>query len=241
MATIGKIRKHSGLLIGLVGLAIVAFVLQDYLGSRNGSRESDPVAEVYGEDISYVDFSQRADELKNIYSLARRLQGMPNFDDFSSKDLFDINNSVYMMMVRNAILDREYDKLGLAVSNDELAEYITGRMAHPLIQQLFGDKNGFNPNSVKMYIESIDSKSPEEKGQWSAIERYILEERMTQKYVNLISKAYYMPKAFLDRENVNNNKKYVTTYTFLPYSSIDDSKITVTDEELENYYEEHKH
>jgi len=240
MATIGKIRKHSGLLIGLVGLAIVAFVLQDYLGSRNGSRELEPIAEVNGEDLSYVDFTQRADELKNIYSLARRLQGMPNFNDFTSKDAFDINNSVYTMMVRKAILDREFDELGLAVSNAELAEFITGKMPHPLIQQFFSDDKGFNPNSVKMYIESIDIKSPEERQQWGAIVRYILEERMTQKYVGLISKAYYMPKAFLDRDNVNSNKKYVTTYTVLPYSTIDDSKITVTDEELEKFYEDHK-
>jgi len=237
MATIGKIRKHSGLLIGLVGLAIVAFVLQDYLGSRNGNRELEPIAEVYGEDLSYNDFLQRVEDHKILYTLIN------NSNEFSSSDLFKINNEVYDMMVKNALMEEEYDELGLAVSDAELAEFFTGKFVHPLVQRLFSDPNtgAFNVSQVQMYIDDYENKPAEEKMRWNMIERVILEERRTQKYVSLVTKGYYMPKAFLDRDNVSKNKKYVTTYTVLPYATIDDSKITVTDEELEKYYEDHKY
>ena len=57
MAVIGKIRKHSGLLIVVIGVALAAFVLGD-LAKTQSSGPSD-VGEINGEKITYKDFSTR--------------------------------------------------------------------------------------------------------------------------------------------------------------------------------------
>ena len=57
MAAIGKIRKHYGLLVVIVGLALMAFVLGDLLKSTNSSRRRNVVATVGNERISYQDYS----------------------------------------------------------------------------------------------------------------------------------------------------------------------------------------
>ncbi|HBG71848.1 MAG: hypothetical protein A2W93_12715 [Bacteroidetes bacterium GWF2_43_63] len=237
MATIGKIRKHSGLLIGIIGVALALFVLSDFMTSSGGKKSVEPLAVVFGEKVNYQDFSAKVEERK-----AQYLMQYGQDIQFTSSDNFQISNEVYDKMVESLILAEEYDKLGLAVSDAELGELFTGKYVHPLIKQLFTNPETgvFDPNQVATYVESIEERTPEEQQNWRMYEKMIIEERIRTKYVSLVNKAFYLPKAFIDRENADRNRKFVTTYTGLRYASISDSTISVTDEELKKYYEEHK-
>ncbi len=240
MATIGKIRKRSGLLLAIVGGALLLFVLNDLFSPSGGPsrRDNGPVAVVFGEEVTAQDFFAKVEERKEMYMMqyGSELQ-------FSASDNFQINNEVFDQLVKNLILQEEYDKLGLAVSDAELAELLTGRFVHPLIRQLFTNPETgvFDANQVAAFIESLDERSEEERRQWNMYEKMILEERIYTKYVTLVNKGYYIPKAFIDRDNIEKNKKFKTVYTGLQYSSIADSTLTVTDEEIKAYYEKHKH
>ncbi|MPM24733.1 Foldase protein PrsA [bioreactor metagenome] len=237
MATIGKIRKHSGLLVAIIGVALALFVLSDFMTKGRGNRSVEPLAVVFGEKIKYQDFTAKVEERKAQYMMqyGQDLQ-------FSASDNFQISNEVFDKMVEDLILQEEYDKLGLAVSDAELGELFTGKFVHPLIKQLFTNPETgvFDPNQVAMYIESLDERSPEEQQNWHMYENMIIEERTKTKYVTLVSKGYYIPKAFIERDNIDRNKKYVTTYTGLRFASISDSTITVSDEDMKKYYDEHK-
>ena len=70
MAIIGKIRKHAGLAVALIGIAIIGFVVQDAFGRRGQS--APPVAVINGETVSYDRFSYDVDQLTEQY---RRAQG----------------------------------------------------------------------------------------------------------------------------------------------------------------------
>ena len=238
MATIGKIRKHSGLLVGAIGVALALFILSDFLGLKNRRHSFEPLAVVFGEKIKYQDFTTKVEERKAMYMMQYGKE-----INFSSADNFHINNEVYEKMIESLILKEEYDKLGLAVSTDEIGELFTGKYVHPLIKQLFTNPETgvFDPSQVAMYISSLEERSSEEQYNWHLYENMIIEERTRNKYVSLVNKAFYLPKAFMDRENNDRNKKYVTEYTGLRYASISDSTITVTDEEIKNYYESHKY
>ena len=61
MAAIEKIRRHSGLLIAIIGIALLAFVLQDLFQSRGRSREFN-IAVVDGEKIPYQDFDAQKEK-----------------------------------------------------------------------------------------------------------------------------------------------------------------------------------
>ena len=70
MAAIEKIRRRSGLLIAIIGLALLAFVLQDLFQSQGRNRENN-IAVIDGEKIPYQDF----DALKE-----KNLQNRRNMD-----------------------------------------------------------------------------------------------------------------------------------------------------------------
>ena len=63
MATLEKIRKRSVLLLVIIGAALVAFIIGDFLNSgRNIFGDGTTVAKVDGEKIDYLAFQQRYSE-----------------------------------------------------------------------------------------------------------------------------------------------------------------------------------
>lgn len=236
MATIGKIRKHSGLVIAIIGIALGLFVLSDFI-KKSPKRSQDPLAVVFDENISYREFDAKVEEQKEFYKM--------QYGDvqLSGAEQFQLFNQVYDQLVQEIIMAKQYEDLGLAVPDAELNELFMGTNAHPYIRQLFTNPETgvFDPYQVQMYIETIDERSDEERQQWRMIEQSIYEERYNSKYNNLVIKGYYIPTAFAQRDNVEKNKKYVTQYLGLKYNTISDSTISVTDEEMMAYYEDHKH
>ena len=65
MAIIGSIRKHAGLAVALIGIAIIGFVVQDAFGRRG--QTAPPVAVIEGESISYDLFNLQVDQLTDQY------------------------------------------------------------------------------------------------------------------------------------------------------------------------------
>lgn len=237
MATIGKIRKRSGLLIAIIGIALGLFVLSDFI-TKGKRQSSEPLAIVFGDKITYQEFTSRVEQQKEFYKMQYG-QDM----QFATADLFQINNQVYDQMVRDIILQKEYDDLGLQVSDAEFAEMFTGRFVHPMIRQYFTNPETgvFDPNQVAMYIEGLNDMSEDDQRRWKMIEKMILEERIASKFTTLVNKGYYLPQAFVERDNVEKNRKFVTMYTALQYNTISDSTVVVTDEDLKTYYDAHKH
>ena len=58
MAVIGKIRKHSGLLVVVVGIALAAFVLGDFL-RPSGNRPITIIGKIDGTEIPIQNYNDR--------------------------------------------------------------------------------------------------------------------------------------------------------------------------------------
>ena len=52
MATLGNIRRRSGLLFAVIGIAMLAFILTDFMQSKRSGGGSNIVGQVHGQDIS---------------------------------------------------------------------------------------------------------------------------------------------------------------------------------------------
>ena len=101
MAAIGTIRKHYGLLVIIIGLALLAFVLGDLFRST-GRRQTNNVAVVDGEKISYQDYSNLVDV--NIENAKRN-------GTLSNDDTFTLRNQTLEQMIRKIIMDKEFKSL----------------------------------------------------------------------------------------------------------------------------------
>ena len=70
MAVIGSIRKRSGLLIIIIGVALAAFVLGDFV--KSNPKRSVNIGSVDGDEITIMDFNREVD--KNIENAKQQQQ-----------------------------------------------------------------------------------------------------------------------------------------------------------------------
>lgn len=238
MAVIGTIRKHSALAVILVGVAIAAFIVSDlFSGKRGRGREIPAVGIIAGEEITAIDYNRRVEENLEIQ---RANQNKPAL---TASEAFDIRQSTWNQYLKEIIMGKEYERLGLSVTTDELYDLVQGPRPHSLIRQYFTDPQTqqYNPQLVINFLQNMDNVEPEVKKQWLSLEKYIKDDRLSQKYNSLVSKAYYVPQAFAQMDYDNKKKNAEFRYVAVRYTTIKDEEVTLTDKDYEAYYEKNKH
>ena len=232
MAAIEKIRKHSGLLIVIIGLALLAFVLQDLFQSQGRNREFN-IAVVDGKKIPYQDFEIQRE--KNI-------QNRRGSSSLTSAETYSIYNSTLDEMVRNQIMTKEFEAVGMNISSDELYDQFMGDNPHPWVVQNFSDPDGsFNKERLQYYLENLNDFSPEARMQWLDFERAIKENRLQTKFDNLVKASYFVPSKLAEKYYMNKNTKVNADVVALRYATIPDSTVVVTDKDNRAFYEENKY
>jgi len=237
MATIGKIRKHSTLLLIMVGGALALFVLSDFFGQSGQSRPKQyELAVVGGKKIAANEFYNKLDEQIEMYK-------MQYGDNLESAMLFQIREEVFNEIIRQTILQKEYEKIGLKVSKAEMLDMMTGVNIHPIIRQNFTDPQTgmFNPAFVTNYLQNLETMDPQQQTQWITLEKIMKEERFFTKYQNLIKKSYFVPKAMAASMYTKQGTTGQAKVISLKYSSIPDEEVTLTDKDYKDFYEKHKH
>lgn len=238
MALIGTIRKHSALAVILVGVAIAAFIVSDLFTGKRGSRNSIPaVGVIAGEEITAMDYNRR---VENNLEIQRSNQ---NKENLTAQEAYDIRQSTWTQYLNEIIMGKEYDKLGLSVTTEELYDLVQGPRPHSLIQQYFRDPESgqYSPDIVINFLQNIDNVQPEVKKQWLNLEEYIKDDQMSKKYQAMVSKGYYIPQAFAALDYTNKKKNAEIRYVAVRYTTIKDEDVTLSDKDYEAYYEKNKH
>ena len=232
MAAIEKIRRHSGLLIAIIGLALLAFVLQDLFQSQGRNREFN-IAVIDGEKIPYQDFeTQREKNLAN-----RRNSG-----NLTSSETYSLYNSTLDEMMRNHIMTKEYDAVGINVSSEELYEQFTGENPHEWVVQSFRNADGsFNREMMEYYLQNLNDFPADARVQWMDFERAVKENCLETKFNNLVKASYFVPAKLAEKYYQNKNEKASADLIALRYSTIPDSTVVVTDKDNKAFYDENKY
>lgn len=240
MATLQRIRNRAGVLVAIIiGLALVAFILGDILNASHSLLRPNQlkIAEVNGKSIQYPDFQKKVEETAEIYKMNT---GATQLDEDAWAQL---REQVWQEYVRNAVMDDVYDELGLAVSSDELFDMIQGKNVHPIIQQLFTNRTTgqLDRSAILQFLKALEGGvSPQQKAYWLYIESQIRQERVMTKYNNLVRQGLYITKSEAQNSLNEKNKNVDIEFVALPYESISDSAVKVTDKEMQAYYDEHK-
>jgi len=237
MAAIGQIRKRSGLLIAIIGVALAAFVLGDLFKSGGrGGRQNVPVAVVNGEEISYRDFNRQAEQ--NIENQRQRSQT----GNLSDQQRFSIRQQTYEQMVREILLQERYNELGIEVTKEELFELVQGKNPHPVIVNNFTDPNTnqFNPENVRQFLANLDQMEQAQRQQWINLEQYIKDDRKSTKFNNLLTKAYYVPDSLAKLRYQEQGTSANIDYFGIKYQTVDDDEVNVSEEDYQRYYNENK-
>jgi peptidyl-prolyl cis-trans isomerase D len=234
MAIIGRIRKHSGLAVIIVGVAIAAFVIGDF--GKKRSRGSNDIGSVNGEAISYPEFNTKVEQTIDIQK-----ENSKN-EKISDEDVYSIRQNTWTTMVKDIIMGNQNDELGLVVSPEELFDQVQGKNPHRYILQYFKDpKTGqYDPALVINYLKNLDQMEAKNKDQWIRFEKAIKEDRIQTKYNNLIAKGYYVPTAFARKQSLDNTRMLTLRLVAPNIQDIPDKDIKITDADYQRYYNEYK-
>lgn len=238
MSVITTIRNKAGLMVAIIGLAIVSFLLMDVF-SGNGifsGNQSNNVGEIDGDEIGIQFFEKKVEEAVETYK-ANSQQ-----DKVDDNTLGMIRDQVWNELLREKIMDKAYKELGLAVSEDELFDMVQGTNINPSVRQAFSNPQTgeFDRNQVVQFLRNLDQQPEDMQRRWLNFEKYLVQEREGQKYTALINKGMYVPTFFAKKYYENTNTLANGRFVLLDYGAILDSTIAVTEKELKAYYNEHK-
>lgn len=254
MAVIGKIRKQSGLLMILIGGAMVAFILGDLLGSGSsllGGGTPNEVGEINGTKISYAQFENQVEQF-----LISRYGGR-SVDEQTRQQ---VRNQVWNQIIREEILHPQYKDLGLIVSNEEviyniknnpnngtLRSYFSNPQTGQIVERFANPDGSLNSKAVFNYLDQVlnqgdpsDQNVRDAKNAWTQLESGIKQELLDNKYATLINKGLYVTNLEAQDDATDNANKVNFSYVAKLYSTIKDAEVSYTDADLKKYYNEHK-
>lgn len=259
MAALQTIRSKGALLVGVLGLALFAFIAEEFFRSIETSSAMDrnQVGEVYGEKLSIQDFQTLVEEQSQVFQMQMRMQGQDG--NLSDEQTEQIREQVWQQYVQKQIIKHECDKLGLYVTDGEVQEALRLGQAQSLqmVAAIFG-----NPQTgqfdlaqlqafLKDYNKSIQQAQQAQnmdaveqiqmvKKLWDYSEKQLRDELLSNKYNMLFAMGFVSnpiaAKANFEERTLQKSVEIAA----LPYASIDDKDVKVTDDDLKAVYDQYK-
>ena len=248
MATLQKIRSKGPLLVIVIGLALFAFIAGDAWKVLQPHQGKQDVGEVNGKALSAQDFQQMVEELSDVIKLTNNLQSL------NDEQLTSLRDQVWNTYVTNQLIAGEAEKLGLKVTDKEIQTVIEEGTNPLLMQTPFRNPQtgAFDKDMLKKFLAdyaNMDAtKMSAEYAEyyhrmgnlWKFIEKTLKQSLLVEKYQNLISKSFISnPVAAEDAFNGRTEESDILL-AGVPYSSISDSTVTVSDSEIKDLYNQRK-
>lgn len=240
MATLEKIRSRSVLLLIIVGLALLAFIVGDFVNSGSSffNQKRMVVGEIDGEEVKIEDFLAAVDQMTTVYEIES------NGQNLTEEMVEQVRQSVWETIVREKVLSKETAKIGMVVTNDELYDNVLGENIHPAILQcqiFVNPETGmFDKNALTQFLSYIDDPnaniSEEMKLYWRFLERAVKNSLLEEKYNVLLSKMLVANDLDAELASNLNAGKVDILYAVEPYYAVPDSVVSVSDEEIEVRY-----
>ncbi len=226
MAVLNNIRKQSIVLIAVIALALFAFIIGDLFRNSDAlsAKSQNVVATINGKDISREDF------LMKVENATRQMGGQATQTQ--------VMNRVWEQEVRNAVLETQFEELGITVERDQMRDILRTNLAsNPDFQNEAGL---FDDNKLTEYIANLKATSAAAYQQWIDYENSIAVNALQQNYFNMVKAGMIGTIAEGKLEHKLEGDNADIKFVQVPFSSIADSTITVSKGEIEAYMKAHK-
>ena len=248
MATLEKIRSKSGLLIVVIGLALLAFIIGDALtNSRNIFGDHTTVAKIGSAKVDITEYQQKREQLNQQLEDARR-QNPASVANFDTQTLPEL---AIQQLLQEQLLLNAADKAGIQVTGNLLRHYLLEMPGNQdvmrLVQQL--NQAGLGVQSAQQAYELIfnpkrngmtDAQMEPYQRLWLSVENSTKADVARQIYARILQKS--VKANDLDKKALYND--YVNTaqvkLAYLPFGTLDEKEYPVSDAELKKMYDEKK-
>jgi len=220
MAVLNKIRQRSVFLIIIIALALFSFVLADVI--RNGGFSTDKsqttIATVNGEDIPRIEFMEQVEAYQRTLG--------PNSTSTQAV------TQIWDRELRKVLLQQQYDELGMQVGEDAMDDaYSTFLVNNPSFQDEAGN---FSLAKIDEYVASIQGNQ-QVIDAWTDYVKSTRQTVLENTYMNLVRSGLVTTLAEGEKEYRFENDKINIEFVQVPYTSIPDEDVTVTEAEIEAY------
>ena len=252
MAAIQTIRSKGKLLITIIGVALLAFITEEFFRATEAQRNqnSGVIGVINGEKFKSQEYSGLLEAYKAYVSFT---QGKTSFTDDEDAAL---KEQVWESYVSNKLIEAEAGKLGLTVTDDELRNIMAEGTNGLLTQTPFVNRQTgrFDVTTLKNFLDeykkmqSGSSQIPEQYREeyeklhayWQFVERTLKESLLQQKYSTLLQASFTSNpvegKMVFDATSAS----ATLLLAGIPYSTVNDKDVNVSDADLKAKYEELK-
>lgn len=248
MATLQTIRSKGPLLVVVIGLALFAFIAGDAWKVLQPHQGKQDVGEVNGKTLTAQEYQKMVDEYAEVIKLT---QGLNSLND---DQLTQVKDQVWQSYVNNQLIAAEAKKLGLTVSDAEI-QAIIEEGTHPLLMQTpfrNPQTGAFDKDMLKKFLVDYanmgKSQMPAQYVEyyqkmgafWNFIEKTLKQTALAEKYQNLLAKSLISNPVSAEDAFASRTEQTDVLLAAVPYSSISDSTITVSNEEIKALYNKKK-
>lgn len=237
MSIIQTIRdKAAPVTIGVIAISLIGFILMDAgrSGLGGGVSPKDAVVSVNGVDLSWEAFQQKVKLNEEI----QQMQG--NVVDENTRQ--QIYTETYNTIITDELLNQEYAKLGIDVSDKEFNDMLFGKNPPQwLTQQFTNDKGEFDVAAARQAINEL-KKNKANTNRDMVNNLYLnpmIEGTKRNKYAALLQNSSYVPKWMAEKTVADNSQMANMSYVVAPFSSVSDSAVKVSDADIMAYAKAH--
>ena len=223
MAILGSLRKNSVVLITVIGMALFAFVISGVFDGKGYVAQS-PIGVINGKDLSIEEFRDQVDFLQSNYNLTG----------------INAVNSVWDQKIRASILDDQFELSGVSSGKDHLESVISENpsfSSDPRFQNEIGE---FDINKFVDFIAELRTTNTSAYEQWKNQELAFENQSNEKIYFDLIKSGINFSFKDAEFEYLSQNDKVDIEYIQIPFSSVDDSLITLKKSQIEKYIKENE-
>ena len=227
MATLEKIRQQRLWLAILIGGALLAFIIEAGVEAFGRSAGKTVAAKVGNEKIDFMEFSHRVEQ-----------DAAKDQNQNQQYDAAQRNQKVLDEMINEKLLEQEYKKLGIYVTDDEITKLTIGDNPAPAIVQFAQNLGAKSPAELYEFITNPGKQGVPEasvaelRNEWNKMQAEVVKQYKLVKLQTLI--AGCMQPNDIDRAQMDEDESMTNVVLFAKqaYQSMPDDAYPVTDEEL---------
>ena len=218
MAALGSLRRNSFVLISVIGMALFAFVIAGVFDG-SGFQSQEPIGEVNGKKVSLTEFRNQVDFLKKSY----------NFSDLQAL------NTSWDQLVRKEVFKQRMEQLGLGSGKAHLDYFLANNPNFNSDERFLNDIGVFDIDKFTDFVLNLKDFNPQGYSQWTLQEKEFKNQIDQNNYINLLKSGLNSSNFEGELEFLKSNLSANIQYVKIPYSSLPDSLISVSNADVKSY------
>lgn len=218
MALINKIRERSGLAIGIITIGLIMFLVGgDLLGPNSQilGDNANTIGEINGKEIDVREFAQKVKSYKTEYQFVYNYK-------FNESEMGYVRNQAWNRLLEDYAFQKQYDALGLTVTDEELKDMVQGNNITEDIANSFKnpETGEVDRNAIIRFLQNFNQLPQEQQIAFSVLEARLRPKRLREKYDNMFALTTFTTDAEAQVRYQEQNTTLEVEYLYVPYTSI---------------------